>query len=375
MIFSFYPISFVKAAGDDYTVQEFQDRITDNVWFTRLNNGGPLFNYKYYNDNEIEPTGLNNGNLSDDFYYRVPNAQGGTIGCKWAILSSTGFPDLEAPGINTDLFGTIGNPTNFFSFSQMCTLLTTMIDEVSKPISLINPNNSKEWTLENLSTSDPQPNMIYLENKDLGCYIPAINKYFKINITVWGTASTTGAISYTRTDLYNPSNICFPAGTPVLTDQGQIAIDEINPDINTINQKKIVDITKTISEESFLVCFAKDALGPNKPSQETIISQNHLIFYEGVFHEAIWFLTKQFADVKKVPYTGELLYNVLLEKHTVMNVNNLICETLRPDNPIAKLYTKQCKLAPHDRDIMIKVLEGCLERNDIDSYNKILQCC
>jgi hypothetical protein len=218
--------------------------------------------------------------------------------------------------------------------------------------------------------------MPYLENKDLGVYIPAINKYFKINISVWGVGGdNAGAISYTRTELYNPSNICFPAGTPVLTDQGEIAIDKIDIQVNTINQKKIVDITKTVSEESFLVYFEKDALGLDKPNRETIISQNHLIFYEGGFHEAKWFLTQQFADVKEVPYTSELLYNVLLEKHTVMNVNNLICETLRPDNRIAKLYTKQCKLTPHDRDIMVKILQGCIERNDIDSYNKILQCC
>ena len=170
------------------------------------------------------------------------------------------------------------------------------------------------------------------------------------------------------------SNICFPKGTPVLTDQGLIAIDKIDIKINTINQKKIVDITKTISKETFLVCFDKDALGIDMPNQETIITQGHQIFYEGAFHEANWFLEK-FSRVKSIPYTGEPLYNVLMEKHDVINVNNLICETLRPDNPIAKFYTKQCKLSIQDREIMIKVLQGCLDRNDIDSYNKILQCC
>ena len=41
---------------------------------------------------------------------------------------------------------------------------------------------------------------------------------------------------------------------------------------------KKIDITKTISKETFLICFEKDALGLDMPSEETRISQNHLIF-------------------------------------------------------------------------------------------------
>jgi hypothetical protein len=171
------------------------------------------------------------------------------------------------------------------------------------------------------------------------------------------------------------ANICVPAGTPVLTDQGIIHIDKINPAMHTINQQKIVDITKTISTETFLVSFEKDALGIDMPSQETRFSQSHHVLYENAFYEAKWFLTQEFSGVKKVPYTGETLYNVLLEEHDFINVNNLICETLRPDNIIAKLYTKQCKLSSEYRDEMIKVLKNCLDRSDFASYTKTLQCC
>ena len=34
------------------------------------------------------------------------------------------------------------------------------------------------------------------------------------------------------------------------------------------------------------------------------------------------------------------LYNVLMEEYNIMLVNNMEVETLHPDNPIAKLYTK-----------------------------------
>jgi hypothetical protein len=196
------------------------------------------------------------------------------------------------------------------------------------------------------------------------------------NNNVYSSIRSSGSSTFSepsQIQLQQIANICFAKGTPILTDQGLIAIDKIDIEIHSINQKKIVDITKTVSKETFLVCFEKDALDTNSPTQKTIISQNHLIFYEGTFHKAKWFLT--FSGVKSIPYNGETLYNVLLEKHDIINVNNLICETLRPVNPIAKFYTKQCKLSPQDRDIMVNILKGCLDRNDIATYHTILKCC
>ena len=38
-----------------------------------------------------------------------------------------------------------------------------------------------------------------------------------------------------------------------------------------------------------------------------------------------------------VDYNGETLFNVLLKKHDKMMINNLICETLHPENIAAKI--------------------------------------
>ena len=54
--------------------------------------------------------------------------------------------------------------------------------------------------------------------------------------------------------------------------------------------------------------------------------------------EASHFL-KQFKNVSKLEYNGEILYNVLMEKYDKLKVNNLTFETLDPKNIIAKLYT------------------------------------
>ncbi len=201
-----YTIFFKKLAGDDPTNIAYQDRITPDIWFTRLNEGGPLFNYKYYLDNPVDSENdviVNYNSLYNDFWYYAENSNGGTIGVKWAILSTTGFPDLNAPGINTNLFGKIGNPTNFFSFSQMAALLRAMIDEEEQPVQLVDPLTSLEWYDINMQVVSDYGHMPYLKNKDLGCYIPSINKYFRIIITNWGMGSDkSGEIEYKRTVLY-----------------------------------------------------------------------------------------------------------------------------------------------------------------------------
>lgn len=69
------------------------------------------------------------------------------------------------------------------------------------------------------------------------------------------------------------------------------------------------------------------------------MSKNHSIFFKNGMIQANYFVNV-FKNVYKIKYNGEILYNVLMEKHNTMLVNNLICETLHPDNIVAKLYKK-----------------------------------
>jgi FtsP/CotA-like multicopper oxidase with cupredoxin domain len=133
------------------------------------------------------------------------------------------------------------------------------------------------------------------------------------------------------------SDICFPAGTPVQTDQGILPIETILPSIHTIDSKKIIHITKSISLSNYLVCFGKNSLGNNIPSKKTILSKTHTLFYKNKMRTADWFIGK-LNDVIKIEYHGTPLYNVLMENHDVIIVNNIVCETLHPENPVAKLY-------------------------------------
>jgi hypothetical protein len=136
------------------------------------------------------------------------------------------------------------------------------------------------------------------------------------------------------------SNICFLKDAPIETDQGIIKIKDINIKKHTINDKKIIAVTKTMTLDNYLVCFDKDSLGKHYPTKQTIMSKDHKILFKGVMIEAHKFLD-HYEKVYKINYNGEILYNILLDKHSQVRVNNLICETLHPDNIIAQLYTNK----------------------------------
>ena len=162
------------------------------------------------------------------------------------------------------------------------------------------------------------------------------------------------------------SDICFRKGTPVRTDQGLIHIDKINPSVHTIRNKKIVAITKTVTQEKYLVCFEKDSLGPNMPSQKTFISANHKIFNKGTMIKAKEFVGK-YENIYKVKYTGEVLYNVLMEEYDRIVVNNLICESLHPENTIAQLYTILQGFNLEEQEEIIKQYNEFTLKNKVSS--------
>ena len=141
--------------------------------------------------------------------------------------------------------------------------------------------------------------------------------------------------------------ICFVAGTPILTDQGIIHIDKINPKIHTINNKQIVAITRTVTHEDTLVCIEPDALAPNVPSEKTTVSRCHAILFNGKMVRAkkLVSLISDKNKVYHVKYNGEILYNVLLKTHEYISVNNMIAETLDPNHMIAKLYLGNTKIS------------------------------
>jgi uncharacterized delta-60 repeat protein len=143
--------------------------------------------------------------------------------------------------------------------------------------------------------------------------------------------------NFTNSNTLPVSNICFLENSLVSTDQGFIKIQNIDEDIHTINNKEIICLTKTVTEEPHLICIEKNALGKNIPSQDTILSYNHKILCNGELVSASELLYTN-NKIYKVRYTGETLYNILMKDYEEIEVNGLKCETLHPQNRVAHLY-------------------------------------
>ena len=127
-------------------------------------------------------------------------------------------------------------------------------------------------------------------------------------------------------------------------------------------------ITQSRPLHEYIVSIEKDALGKNVPSQTTEISKEHKVFYKGEMIKA-----KDLVDMCegaiKIPYNGATLYNVLLKKHDKMMVNNLICETLHPNNIMAKICGG--KFGTSEKNRLISEVSQIIRSNDVPAYKKL----
>jgi len=113
----------------------------------------------------------------------------------------------------------------------------------------------------------------------------------------------------------------------------------------------------------------KDSLGRNIPSQDTITSSRHKVYYNNKMMEARE-ISNINKNVIKIKYNKSILYNILLDKYSVINVNNMICETLHHDNIIAKLYTRFSD--KKSRDEIVYKLNKYIKNKDYVSYKSII---
>lgn len=167
------------------------------------------------------------------------------------------------------------------------------------------------------------------------------------------------------------SDICFPAGTPILTDQEIVSIENIDINFHTILNKKILFVTITKILDDYLICFDKNALGINYPSCKTSISKDHKLLYNGKMVNAKHFVG-YFDGVRKIKHNGEPLYNILLKTHETMIVNNLIVETLHPKNIIARLYFGN--FTTEYKNKLICIANNAIICGNVEMYNHIMKC-
>jgi hypothetical protein len=269
-------------------------------------------------------------------------------GATWAILTANAPYALKS--FNLPIY----SPSVFNNFVSSYTSSPGLFSPTDYSYNLISVDNLPTNTSVSSITINQNNGVLQFDN-----VIKYAERIARVSVTK-GTAPNYTDYNF---NTFAFSNICFLAKTPIKTDQGLIHIDEINPEIHTIRNKKIVDITRTISQDKHLICFEKDCLGNNIPSQKTIMSKNHEVLYKGKMLKAKEFLGLV-DNVYTKKYNGEVLYNVLMEEHEKMVVNNLICETLHPNNRIAKLFMMLQKMSPENQEAFIKQFNEITENED-----------
>ena len=369
--------------------------ITDNtnIYITGYFDGS----LNFYNSNgDIDISFNYNGIFADTYIAKY--LSNGTL--SWARQIAGTRNDLPVSIItdntNVYLLGNFSSTTlNFYNSDGVIDLSLNNVSSVfAFDIYLVkyNPNGNVLWARQIGGTATDRPVSLVTDNSNIyltGMFNGSLNFYnsnggidVSFNNVSSGTANDTfiskynlyGTISWARqigginntqpvsacvTIIQSPiSNICFLAGTSVMTDQGVIEIQNITNE-NTINNIRVKYITETVGNSDYLICIEKDAIFENIPNQNTIITRNHKLLYNGNLVEA-----ETIPNTKIMKYNGEILYNVLLEENSFMNVNNLICETLDVNNVISKLYDHP------NKNGITKTLNSIINTGNKELYKK-----
>lgn len=356
-------------------------------------------NLTFYNNSGVTDILLSRKGKSEDTYIAKYNQEGI---CLWAKRIGGGGKDRPVSIVtnNTNIFitGTFDGSLNFYKGNGDIDIsFNKTINDVSYNDTYIgnydSSNGNVLWATQIGGTNSDLPISIVTDSKNVyitGYYdsstLTFYNKYKNIHVSfnknggIEGNNSSyiakyepDGNIAWIRrieglsnnkpisvcmTTIQNAiSNICFLKGTPVVTDQGIIEIQDIT-NKNTINNIKVKYITQTTTNDEYLISIEKDTICENVPSQRTVITKNHEIFYNGNLVKA------ETIPNTKINYNGEILYNVLLEENGLIFVNNLICETLDIHNVISLIYDH-----PNKNGIN-KTLNSIINTGNMELYKK-----
>tara|TARA_B100000497_G_C7675621_1_gene408132 strand:- start:844 stop:1872 length:1029 start_codon:yes stop_codon:yes gene_type:complete len=146
---------------------------------------------------------------------------------------------------------------------------------------------------------------------------------------------------------------CFTGEAKVKTDQGLIKIKDVTIK-NTINNKKIKGISKTIWPMDKIVVIEKHAFGHNYPSTKTKVAPTHQFLINGKLQPIYLFINKE--SIYTTKYKNEYLYNIIIGKKQTMNINNMEVECLDPKTLIAKVFDGSLDVSQKNR--LIKSLNN-----------------
>ena len=281
----------------------------------------------------------------------------------------TDSPFIRHPIDGTSLVGWVeaftGTPTSIGFIAIKYDVIReadveTTVEVVQKEETTQDNDPDIQEAQKDITTYEPKPDKEIVHNDNI------IDPYIYIKRpTVTSNVPTDGQDPYSEYMIADP---CFPANTPITTDQGIIAIQNIVPNRHTINGNAIRHVTKTISTDDYLVCFKPHSLAVNVPCKKTFISPHHKIYFNGKLLDAHRFVGMK--GIEAVAYSGEILYNILEDNYSLMKVNNIVCETLDPNNVVARLYNSN--LGEEYKKKIISTANHTTKKRNIRAYSSVV---
>lgn len=229
-----------------------------------------------------------------------------------------------------------GGRNNFYDNNQTLSHTVKFTDGVTLSVNTVLENTGDTLRIYN---NDINGGLLYSSSGNINTYFP-ISAYNKLHFVFTSNDSiqNAGFILVLRVVPVLAGNICFRKGTLIDTDQGKIAINNIDTTFHTVRNKNIKFVTETISKHKELVCIKANSFAINIPSSDIVMSKEHAIFYKGKLLPI-----KNFVNIDGVDFienNGEVLYNILLDSHEIMIVENMLVETLHPNNLLSQIYSK-----------------------------------
>lgn len=127
----------------------------------------------------------------------------------------------------------------------------------------------------------------------------------------------------------------------ITTDQGDLDINDININFNTIEGKLIKNIIKTFSIDRYFICFEKDSLEDSIPNNKLYLINSTNILYNKEIQIAEKFVNNH--NIHKIKYNGEIILEILLDninnsEINFIKINNIYCESTHMNDNYTNLY-------------------------------------
>ena len=214
-----------------------------------------------------------------------------------------------------------------------------------------------------LNTSPAHSGRISSPSGQLRRVMPLMRKYEVAHLTPSSQISET-LISAPAVPLFENAFAAFGRGAILQTDHGPMAIEDLLPGdrvmttyhgLQTLMWKGAMTLSPSQSESATMTRITSDALGLGRPAMDLVLGPSARILHKSPAIKALTGTTealipiRDFVDGNQLialhPMSRVQVYQIGFARHTCVNVNGVVVETLHPGP--AHLFNLRAEMQQH----------------------------